>query len=90
MNCPLKEKMVKFTNESSYARFVLETYYSQMLPEFIFENSLENSRKNWSLEKYLECYILYVKEVLDFLLISVSLTFYLFFLYYCFYSSVCN
>lgn len=74
MNFPLKEKMVKLTNESSYARFVLETCYSQMLPEFIFANSLENSRKNWSLEKYLECYILYVKGVLDFLLIPVSLT----------------
>lgn len=66
--------MVKLTNESSYARFVLETCYSPMLPEFIFANSLENSRKNWSLEKYLECYILYVKGVLDFLLIPVSLT----------------
>lgn len=74
MKFPLKEKMVKLTNESSYARFVLETCYSQMLPEFIFANSLENSRKNWSLEKYLECYILYVKRVLDFLLIPVSLT----------------
>lgn len=82
--------MVKLTNESSYARFVLETCYSQMLPDFIFANSLENSRKNWA-EKYLECYILYVKGVLGFLLIPVSLTDLFIYLCtsHCSYSSVC-
>lgn len=72
--------MVKLTSESSYARFVLETCYSQMLPELIFANSLENSRKkNRAFEKYLECHILYVKGVLDFLLITVSLTLFIYF-----------
>lgn len=37
--------MVKLTSESSYARFVLETCYSQMLPELIFANSLEKFKK---------------------------------------------
>lgn len=47
-----------------------------MYPEFIFEKkSLENSRKNWSFEKYLECYILYVRGISDFLSVDVSLTF---------------
>lgn len=35
-------------------------------------------RKNWSFEKYLECYILYVEGVLNVLLITVSLTSYFF------------
>lgn len=37
--------------------------------------------KNWAFEKYLECHILYVKGVLDFLLITVSLTLFIFVLF---------
>lgn len=63
-----------------------------MFPECIFENSLENLRKNWSFEKYLECYILYVKGVLNFLLIAVWLTFQFIssWTIHCFYNSVCE
>lgn len=63
-----------------------------MFPEFIFENSLENSRKSCSFEKYLECYILYVEGVLNFLFIAVSLTFWSIFscTIHCFFNAVCE